>query len=60
MKWIALAILATACGPLNCQQFDIDIYAHPQKPAPAGKLVMKCDGRKVVEALADNVQAGGK
>lgn len=58
MKWIAAVLLLAGCGPLNCQSFAVDVYAHPRKPKPAGKVIMQCNGKTVVEALADNVEGG--
>lgn len=55
---VALALSTACCGPMNCQTFAIDVYAHPSKPKPAGKVAMKCNGKTVIEALADDVEGG--
>jgi len=54
---ILLALGAVACGPVQCGQVAIDILPLPGKPKPAGKVIIKCDGRKLTEINArDGVQ----
>lgn len=60
MKWLVAALLLPACAPLTCQTLAIDIYGREGKPKPAGRVVLKCDGKTVLEANGDNVTAGGK
>jgi hypothetical protein len=49
---LLLAVLTTACGPVQCGQVAIDILPLDGKPKPAGKIVIKCDGRKLTEINA--------
>lgn len=60
MKYLLLAFLLSACAPLTCQTLWVEIYSREGKPRPAGRVVLTCDGKKVIEANGDNVTAGGK
>lgn len=53
---ILAALLATACGPVQCGQVVIDILPREHKPKPAGKVVIKCDGRKLTEINGEDIQ----
>lgn len=54
---ILLALCTVACGPVQCGQVAIDILPVDGKPKPAGKVVIRCDGRKLTEINArDGVQ----
>jgi hypothetical protein len=55
MRWLVVALLVSACTPARCQLLAIDILPIEGKPRPAGKVVMSCDGRKVVEIDAEKV-----
>lgn len=58
MRYVILALAMSGCGAVQCGTLAIDIYNHPTKPAPAGKVVLQCNGKTIVEAVADDVQAG--
>ena len=46
-----VALSTCACGPVQCGQVAIDIYPLPNHPKPAGKVVIKCDGRMLTEIV---------
>lgn len=58
MRYAILALMLSGCGATQCGTLAIDIYNHPTKPAPAGKVVLTCNGKTIVEAVGDDVQAG--
>jgi hypothetical protein len=61
MKYAVLAAVvafAAGCTPLRCQTLAIDVYGIPGKPVPAGRVVIQCNGKTIVEAEGENVQAG--
>lgn len=49
--------LATGCGPLVCRTVVVDVYAVDGKPRPAGRVVVSCNGKAVLEATAATVTA---
>jgi len=55
MRWLCALALLSACTPARCQLLTIDILPLDGKPRPAGKVVMGCDGRKIVEIDAQQV-----
>lgn len=58
MRAIAVALLLSGCGPLVCTRLEIGILPHPVRPRPAGRVVVMCDGRAVVQAEAPTVTTG--
>ena len=53
-----MALLLSGCGPLVCTRLEIGILPHPVRPRPAGRVVVMCDGRAVVQAEAPTVTTG--
>lgn len=60
MKYLLLVLLSSACAPLTCQTLSIDIYGVENKPKKAGRVVLRCDGKQLVEAVGENVTSGGQ
>lgn len=57
MKWLMLAVFTAGCWPAaQCKVTTIDIYPLGNKPKPAGKVVVGCDGKKLVEVESDEVK----
>lgn len=57
MKWLVLAVVLSGCWPAaQCKVTTIDIYPLGNKPKPAGKVVVGCDGKKLVEVESDEVK----
>lgn len=57
---VALAVVVaqvSGCAPLQCQTADVGIWPHPSKPAPAGRVIVKCDDKPKVILDADKVGA---
>lgn len=52
---LGLALALTACAPLQCQTADVGIWPHPTKPAPAARIIVKCDGSPKVILDAERV-----
>ena len=52
---LGLALALTACSPLQCQTADVGIWPHPTKPAPAARIIVKCDGSPKVILDAERV-----
>lgn len=57
IRTLLLALVLAGCGATQCQQLAIDVYNHPTKRPPAGKVVLQCNGKTIVEVVADNVEA---
>lgn len=53
---LAAVVLCTACGPMQCKQTPVVITSHPTMPKPAGRITVGCDGKVVVDILADKVE----
>lgn len=60
IRALLVAAMLAGCGAVQCDRLAIDIYNHPTKRPPAGKVVLTCNGKKLVEAEADAVDTGGK
>ena len=61
MKLLFVCLLfCSACSSTQCQTLTIDIFDAPNKKPPAGRVELRCDGSKLFEVTADNVQGGGK
>jgi len=60
MRYAIIAFILSGCGAVQCDTVGIDIYNHPTKRPPAGRVVLTCNGKTLVEAEAANVQTGGK
>jgi hypothetical protein len=58
---MALFVMAmsTGCSATRCKTLAIDILP-TDKPKPAGKVEIRCDGKPIVQAVADEVKAGDK
>ena len=55
MRWLAFALLVSACSPARCQLLTVDIHELAGKPKPAGLVVVGCDGRKLIVIEAEKV-----
>lgn len=54
---LMILALLTGCGPLVCQTLNVDVYPVAGKPKTAGRVVLKCDGQAVLEAVGSTVTA---
>lgn len=55
-QWILALALLGACSSLTCETAAVDVYALDGKPKPAGRVVVQCNGKAVVELKSQNVQ----
>lgn len=61
MRWLVLVALTGCVFPAaQCKVASVDIYPAKDKPKPAGKIAVKCDGKPVVDIEANDVRVGGK
>ena len=44
------------CGPSICQKASIEITNHPELPAPAGTVTVKCDGKEKAVLVGKEVK----
>lgn len=58
MLLLMLAV-STGCSATRCKTMAIDILP-TDKPKPAGKVEIRCDGKPIVQAVADEVKQGDK
>jgi len=57
MRLCLIGLLLVGCWPAaQCKVASVDIYPLGNKPKPAGKVVVGCDGKKLVEVEADEVK----
>lgn len=43
------------CGPTVCSKASIVVSKHPELPAPAGKVSVKCDGKDAAVLLGKEI-----
>ena len=51
-----LSFSTIQCGPSICQKATIEITKHPELPAPAGTVTVKCDGKEKAVLLGKEVK----
>jgi len=57
MRLCLIGFLLAGCWPAaQCKVASVDIYALEGRPKPAGKIVVGCDGKKLVEVEAQEVK----
>ena len=57
MRLCLIGLLLAGCWPAaQCKVASVDIYALEGRPKPAGKIVVGCDGKKLVEVEAQEVK----
>ena len=57
MRWLLLCFLTACSATQTRESCDVTIYRHPSKPSPAGRIVVRCDGREQAVIDADQVNA---
>jgi hypothetical protein len=52
-----LAVIAAlnSCGARQCRNVQIVVAPHPSQPRPAGRVMVGCDGRLLLEVDAQQV-----
>lgn len=48
--------MLSACGPVQCDQLEVQFKPLEYKPAPAGRVVILCDGRELTSIVGRNVR----
>lgn len=56
MRYLLTLCLLCGCGGVETRKdCEVGIYAHPSKPRPAGRILVRCDGLERATIDADKV-----
>ena len=57
LRVLLVSVLLVGCAPLQCKTLSVDVYGNG-KPRAAGRLLVRCDGRAIIEAEAATLTVG--